>query len=86
MIADGEPLTEVTASQLTQTSSRSLEGDFESASQVGGQSFFPQWEPSSALSGELGSIPLNHSQLTMSWVFVWGMGAFSLCVGIVPLA
>ena len=65
VIADGEPLTEVTASQLTQTSSRSLEGDFESASQVGSQSQFPQWEASSALSGELSSIPLNHSSLRL---------------------
>ena len=52
VIADGEEVSEVTASQLTHTFTRSLEGDFESASQVGSQPVFPQWEASSAVTGE----------------------------------
>ena len=48
VIADGEQVTEVTASQLTHTSKQSFEGDFESASQVGSQASFPQWEANAA--------------------------------------
>lgn len=73
MIADGEPVTEVTASQFTQTSSRSIGGDFESASQVGSQPPFPQWEAGSALSGRsLNSIKLldtRHAHLFVTWSF-----------------
>ena len=49
VIADGEQVTEVSPSLLTHTSTRTLEGDFESASQVGSHAQFPQWEASSAL-------------------------------------
>ena len=57
VIADGDPVTEVTASHLTHTVTHSLDGgDFESASQVGGRPSFPQWEAGSALSGELNQV------------------------------
>ena len=57
VIANGEERTEVSSSRLTnQTFTRSLDGDFESASQVhaGSQPQFPQWEAGSTVSGEFG--------------------------------
>ena len=70
VIADGEEVSEVTASQLTHTFTRSLEGDFESASQVGGsQPAFPQWETSSAVTGEGKFKGFNSSRFRLQNIF-----------------